>query len=118
MGSQELNTSNDVFAENLRHALSAKGWTQGDLTAACGITQGTISNYVRGKREPTASQLRLLAVALGVTMEQLLTGHGQQQRASPAESGTIKAAKAEAERLARLLGEAEHSLSKLRSFLG
>lgn len=76
MSPQEENTSNDVFAENLRRALSAKGWTQGDLTAACGITQGTISNYARGKREPTASQLRLLANALGVTMEWLLTGRG------------------------------------------
>jgi transcriptional regulator with XRE-family HTH domain len=67
-------TSNDIFPRILLEAMTSKGWTQSQLGAACGISQGTISNYLRGKREPTGNQLRRMAMALGVTMDWLLTG--------------------------------------------
>ncbi len=76
MSPQEDFTSNDVFPKNLLQSIADNGWTQAQLGQVCGIAQGTISNYLRGKREPTACQLRRLASALGVQMEWLLTGEG------------------------------------------
>lgn len=93
--------------------------TQADLAAKSDVSQGAISRYLNGKASPKAEELLRISRALGVSMELLLTGQGQQQSQSPAaEAGSIRQVKTEAERLARLLGEAEQSLSKLRSFLG
>ena len=59
----------------LQEALDQKGWNQKQLESASGISQGTISNYLRGVRKPTGTQLQILATALGVGMEWLVTGH-------------------------------------------
>lgn len=74
MNPQEQNTSNDIFSEKLQEAINAKGWTQKELEGASGINQGSISNYLRGARQPTATQLFRLSWALGVSMEWLMTG--------------------------------------------
>ena len=116
------------FSIFLRTAMQNCKVTQADLAAQSDVSQGAISRYLNGKASPKAEELLRISRALNTSMEQLLTGSGQQQSqqtATPSESRPIKAAKTEAERLARLLGEAEHSLgeaehslSKLRSFLG
>mgnify|MGYP000156238911 CR=1 FL=1 len=62
------------FPQNLRIAMARKGWTQAQLGEASNIGQGTISNYLNGKRHPSAGQFARLAYALGVSMEWLLTG--------------------------------------------
>lgn len=52
-------------------------------------------------------------------MEYLLTGSGPAPPGSaPSGAGTIRSIRAEAEKLARQLTEAEATLSRLRSFLG
>lgn len=119
MSTQQQNTSFDIFSDQLRSAMESKGWNQQDLAAATGIAQGAISNYIRAKREPTAAQLHRLSSALGVGMERLLTGQGPAPPGSaPSGAGTLRSIRAEAEKLARQLGEAEVTLARLRSFLG
>jgi len=117
MEAQEQNTSNDIFSENLRQSLFSKGWTQAQLGDACGLTQGVVSNYLRGKREPSSGQLLRISRALGVSMEHLLTGKGPAPLA-PVESGNLKDAKETAKKLVRQLEEAEETARKLRGFLG
>lgn len=100
--------------------MTQRGLSKAQLARELGVSNAHVANWLNGQL-PRADQLLLIATHFGVSMEYILTGTGQQQSqriATPSESGTIKAAKTEAERLARLLGEAEHSLSKLRSFLG
>lgn len=56
--------------------MDRKGWKQKELESASGISQGTISNYLRGVRKPTVQQVSRLAVALGVTPQWLVYGAG------------------------------------------
>lgn len=103
----------------LKTAMQSGKVTQAELAAKAAMSQGAISRYLNGKASPKAEELLRIAQALGVTMEYLLTGSGPgPPRTGAAEGGSIRQVKTEAERLARLLGEAEVSLSKLRSFLG
>jgi DNA-binding XRE family transcriptional regulator len=59
------------FQVNLKRMIREKGLTQCDLQQASGIRQGSISNYLNGKRDPSAAQLKRLADSLGVTMDAL-----------------------------------------------
>ena len=60
----------------LETARRAKGWTQGDLAEAAGVTQATLSRYENDLRMPDEDQLRMLANALDVTPA-LLTHAGR-----------------------------------------
>lgn len=63
-----------TFGERLGMLLKEKGMTQGELMRKTYISQPVISNYVTGKREPSAYTLSLMANALGVTMDYLYRG--------------------------------------------
>jgi len=62
------------FCERLEGLLKSKGISAEDLARMSGLNATSVSRYRSGAREPTASGLLALAVALGVTMEWLLTG--------------------------------------------
>jgi len=49
------------------------GWTQLELAVKIGVTPTTISAWERGAYEPRASQLRALAEAFGVRMDEIDT---------------------------------------------
>lgn len=53
-----------------------RGWTQLDLANHVGVTPSTVYNWERGKFEPRYSQLRLLALAFGVAMDDILPWEG------------------------------------------
>lgn len=59
---------NPVVVRLLR---TARGLSQADLAAACGISGGTLSNLERGHSQPTAGVLADLAAALGTSVEAL-----------------------------------------------
>lgn len=49
------------------------GWEdQQELATAAGINQGTVSKYLSGNREPKATAVLSLAIALGVPVDHLL----------------------------------------------
>jgi len=48
-----------------------QGWSQQDLAVKLGVTVGTVSNWERGKFEPTASKFKAIALVFGVPMESI-----------------------------------------------
>jgi len=55
--------------KTIRALREERGWTQLELANAIGVTPATVYNWERGKYEPKASQLRALARAFGVSMD-------------------------------------------------
>ena len=55
--------------KTIRTLREERGWTQLALANAIGVTPATVYNWERGKYEPKASQLRALARAFGVSMD-------------------------------------------------
>ena len=63
------------FRDNLREALDFTGMEQKELAAKTGISFKTIENYVKKVSSvPSADKAVLIAQALGVTVEYLITG--------------------------------------------
>lgn len=60
------------FAGNLRRIMSDRGMTQAELGKTVGISQGNVSMYVTGRREPRATYVMRIATALGVSADDLL----------------------------------------------
>jgi len=99
--------------------MQINGVTQSELAERSGVSQGAISRYLNGKASPKAEELLKLADTLNVDMKWLMTGEGfSPERAAAGDGAAIKRVKTEAERLARLLGEAEGSIARIRAFLG
>lgn len=61
------------FATRLRAALEAKNWSQSDLSRKTGISKDAVSTWCRGRSIPGDQNLRKIARALGVKVEELLT---------------------------------------------
>jgi transcriptional regulator with XRE-family HTH domain len=57
-----------------------KGMTQAELGSAIGVTPSYLSLLERGRRRPSAKVARALAVELGMTVEDLLSGRGGEAR--------------------------------------
>ena len=60
----------------IRELRQERGWTQLDLANRLGVTPSSVYNWESGKFEPKASQLRALARAFGVTMDDIDFGGG------------------------------------------
>lgn len=62
-----------MLKDRIRELRKARGWTQEELAARAGMTQGVITNLERGARDnPTQETLDKLAGALGVPVSELL----------------------------------------------
>ena len=57
--------------KTIRELREARGWTQLQLAYKLGVTPATVSNWERGVFEPKAGQLRALARAFGVSMDEV-----------------------------------------------
>jgi len=60
-----------TFGDKLKAARLAIGWTQAKLAEKSGIPLGTIREYEQHKREPLLSKAGKLALALGVSLDEL-----------------------------------------------
>ncbi|WP_254432146.1 helix-turn-helix domain-containing protein [Aquisalimonas sp. 2447] len=58
---------------NIREARQSKGLSQSALARATGLDQSAISRIERGQRTVTVDQLVLIASALGVSADELLS---------------------------------------------
>lgn len=65
----------DTIAKRLKHARARKGWTQAQLSVACGLGQSAIGNIESGTRQSLASLIEIAPV-LGVTYRWLAHGEG------------------------------------------
>ena len=61
-----------AFGEYLKSLLDEKGMMQKDLAKKAGITEATVSRYIRGERIPRISQTYRIAYAIGVDMNTLI----------------------------------------------
>ncbi len=57
--------------KTIRQLRDEHGWTQLELAIKLGVTPLTIYNWERGKYEPSASKLRAIAQAFGVSMDDI-----------------------------------------------
>ena len=57
--------------KTIRQMREERGWTQVDLAHRIDVAPATIYTWERGKFEPRASQLRKLAEAFGVRMDEI-----------------------------------------------
>ena len=74
-----------MFRERLTALLAREGLTQQQLAAATGLSQSTISHYLRGTRAlPRAEELLALSRHFGVSMEWLLGADEESVQKSPA----------------------------------
>jgi len=63
---------NEVLNMQLQKALSLAGMTQKQLADKVGITEASVSHYLKGDRSPRASVISKMADALGCKAEFLL----------------------------------------------
>jgi len=62
------------FGRNLRRCREQAGLDQTTLATLCGVKQGAVSNWERGKAFPQPTALPKIASILGVTLDDLLQG--------------------------------------------
>lgn len=60
------------LAENLRRLREARGFTQQQLSDACGVPRPTLAHLESGSANPTLSVMARVAATLGVAMEELV----------------------------------------------
>jgi transcriptional regulator with XRE-family HTH domain len=53
---------------SIQELRAVRGWSQEDLADALGVTQATISNWERGRSQPTIMQFGALAIRFGVSI--------------------------------------------------
>lgn len=63
------------LGNNIERALKENGMTQKQLAENSGVTEASISHYIKGDREPRGKTINVLASVLGVTAGFLL-GYG------------------------------------------
>ena len=61
-----------MLGERITKRLNELGMTQRELAATVGVTEITMSRYIRGSRTPNAVVVANIAKALGVTTDYLL----------------------------------------------
>ena len=71
----------ETIAERLKHARKEKGWTQGQLATAAGVSQGAVGNIESGNRQ-SKSTLIELAEVLEVSYKWLSSGEGAMRESS------------------------------------
>ncbi len=60
-----------MVKKTIREWRKEKGWTQAELAYHAGVAPSSVYNWESGRFEPRASQLRDLAAALGVKMDDI-----------------------------------------------
>ena len=57
----------------IREARKAVDMGQGELAKKVGVTQGAVSQWEKGRAEPSIWRLKLIAAVLNTTVDELLT---------------------------------------------
>lgn len=60
------------YRENIEAVRTQIGWSQDDLAERSGVSLRTISNYVNGATKPGIEEVARIAVALGVSIDELV----------------------------------------------
>ncbi len=79
----QLRHNEMTVAQNIRKAREAKGFTQEEAAARCGISLSILKKYESGANLPTADKIANLASGLGVSADEII--FETDQRSVPAE---------------------------------
>lgn len=71
-----------TFPAALRALMDERELTQSALAQASGLRQGSISDWLAGRHEPSLSALAAMADALGVTIDVLVGREKKRSKAS------------------------------------
>ena len=61
-----------MIGDNIKKLMRMNGYTQKELAMRSGCTETTISKYITGYRTPSIKSLENLAIALGVSIDNLI----------------------------------------------
>lgn len=61
-----------MFGENLKKIMSEKGLSVTKVSQLSGVGKSSISQYLSGKNIPTSERIKVLADAIGCTVEELI----------------------------------------------
>ena len=64
----------DRFAQNLRHELDARGWSQTDLARYSGVCRTAINGFINGHKMPTLDSYLAICNTLRIDRDTLLQG--------------------------------------------
>jgi transcriptional regulator with XRE-family HTH domain len=62
----------NIFSNNLADMLSEAGMTQRDLADETGLSEGTISYYINGRKMPGIKAIINIAYALNCSVDELI----------------------------------------------
>lgn len=65
-----------MIGDNIKRLLHENNYTQKELAMRAGCRQASISSYVNNKQMPGMKILKNIAMALGVTVEELVKKEG------------------------------------------
>lgn len=71
---QDVPCERGTIEYNIRRLMQKNGYTQKELAMRAGCTGGAISKYSNNKRDPSIRLMKRLAIALGVTLDELTRG--------------------------------------------
>jgi transcriptional regulator with XRE-family HTH domain len=63
-----------MLGDRIKRLMKDNGYTQKQLAMRSGCTESAISRYVNNERTPRVKILKRLAIALGVTIDELVGG--------------------------------------------
>lgn len=78
-----MKTTAELFGENLRNQLYAKGKTQADISRNLNVTEASVSRWVNGQSVPRATMIDKLCLFLNCSVEDLTTDHNKPVEYAP-----------------------------------
>lgn len=100
------------FSKQLRTTRTGKGLSQADLAAKTGLQPSAVSHFESGRRSPSIDNLQLLADALDVTTDHLLSRGTGPKLAGPTATRLFKRAEQLSTRDLEMLVEIADQLAK------
>lgn len=67
-----MSKTNPTFGKNLKRHRNERGITQTELAEKIGVTKGCISNWERGYRDASSSEIYAVSEALGIEPGKLI----------------------------------------------
>lgn len=67
-----MNKTTDIFISRLEEMRKEKGFTQRELASKVGVTEVSMSRYIKGERVPTVTTIVSIAQVLGASVDYLV----------------------------------------------
>ena len=99
-----------TFSDNLRSIAVKRGLSLLDLARSTNKSYSALKKYVAGDREPSISTAKELAEALGVTLDELASGHVNENEPSKKLDGLVSVLTED--EIAELVRYADYIVSK------